>query len=131
MYFFVIISPWKRVFLFNWTNLNGLHQGSQVKIGPMFLQKKIFCLFWGVLVSLENFSLIWRCHHYRKRAADFDLCSAFMAIERWGIFSVPHLLWHGASVYKGHPRGPVKLTSVAERLVVELSVAVLTTVFKT
>ena len=29
----------------------------------------------------------------------FYLCSALMAIEQWGFFSVPHLLWHGASVY--------------------------------
>ena len=36
-------------------------------------------------------------------------------------FSVPHLLWHGASVCNGHLRGPVTLTSNAERLSVELS----------
>ena len=30
-------------------------------------------------------------------------------IEQWGFSSVPYLLWHGASVYKGHLRGPVTL----------------------
>ena len=30
--------------------------------------------------------------------------------EQWGFFSVPHILWHGASVYNGHLRGPIKLT---------------------
>ena len=31
----------------------------------------------------------------------------------WGFFGVPHLLWHWASVYHGHRRGPVKLTPIA------------------
>ena len=44
-----------------------------------------------------------------------------MAIEQWGFFSVPHLLWHGASVYNGQLRGPVTLAPIAERLAVELS----------
>ena len=60
-------------------------------------------------VPLENFSVTWRRHHCRWRAANFDLCSALMAIEQWGFFSVLHLLWHGASVYDGHLRGPVTL----------------------
>ena len=38
---------------------------------------------------------------------------------------VPHLPWHGASVYNGHLRGPVTLTPVAEYLAVELSLPVL------
>ena len=42
-----------------------------------------------------------------ERAANFDLCSALMAIEQWGFFSMPHLLWHGASVYNGHLLRPV------------------------
>ena len=79
------------------------------------------------IVPLENFSLIWRRHHYRWRAEIFYLCSALMAIEQWGFFCVPHLLWHGASVYNGHLRGPVTLTPIAERLAVELSLPVFTT----
>ena len=57
----------------------------------------------------------------------FGLFSALMAIEQWGFFSVPHLLWHKTSVYNGHLRGPVTLTPVAERLAVESSLPVLTT----
>ena len=38
-----------------------------------------------------------------------------MAIVQWGFFSVPHLLWHEASFYDGHLRGPVTLTPNAER----------------
>ena len=59
--------------------------------------------------------LIWRRHHYRWRAANFDLC----AIEQWGFSRVPHLL------YTWHPfimvRGPVTLSPIAERVAVKLS----------
>ena len=96
---------------------------------------KIKCLFETVknlffcfefFVPLENFSFIWRRHHCRWRAANFNLCSALMAIEQWRFFSVPHLLWHGASVYNGHLRIPLTLTPTAERSAVELSLPVLT-----
>ena len=84
------------------------------------------CLFVAI-VPLLNFSLIWRRHHYRWRAANFDLCSAIMAIEQWEFFSVPHLLWYEASVYNGHLRGPVTLTPNAECFVLELTIPVFTT----
>ena len=67
------------------------------------------------IVPLENFSLIWRRHHCRWRAANFDLCSALMAIEQWGFFNVLHLLRQGPTVYNSHLRGPVTLTPVAEQ----------------
>ena len=54
------------------------------------------CLF---VVPLQNFSLIWRRHHYRWRAANFELCSAIMVFKQWRFFSVTHLLWQGP----GHP----------------------------
>ena len=82
---------------------------------------------YGVIVPLENFSIIWRRHHCRWRVANFDLCSALMAIEQWGFFNVPHPLRHGPTVYNVHLRGPVTLTPNAERLAVELSLPVLTT----
>ena len=90
------------------------------------LKKILVCFFRGFRPN-GYFSLIWRRHHCRWRAANFYICSALMAIEQWGLFSVPHLLWHGASVYNGHLRGPVTLTPIAERLAVELSLPVLTT----
>ena len=46
----------------------------------------------GFFVPLENFSLIWKRHHCRRRAANCDLCSTTMAIEQSGIFDVQHLL---------------------------------------
>ena len=32
------------------------------------------------------------------------LCETLMAIEQWEFFSLPHLLWHGASIYDGDLR---------------------------
>ena len=60
---------------------------------------KFVCLYVYLqfIVPLENFSLIWRRHHCRWRAADFDLCSALIAIEQWGFFNVPH--WHGPTLF--------------------------------
>ena len=95
-----------------------------ISIGNILVICLLVCLEF--LVQLENFSLILRRHHYRWRAANFDLCSALMAIEQWGFFSVPHLLWHGASVYNGHLWGSVTLTPFAERSAVELSLPVFT-----
>ena len=71
----------------------------------------MFVCFLEQIVPLENFSLIWR-RHFWWRASNFDLCSALMAIEQWGFFRVPRLLWHGASVYNGHLRGPVTLSPI-------------------
>ena len=87
------------------------------------------CLFvcLGLYIPLENFSLIWRQHHYRWRAVNFYLHSTLVAIEQWGFFSVPHLLWHGASVHNGHLRGPLTLKPITKRLVVELLLPVFTT----
>ena len=67
-------------------------------------------IYLEFIVPLENFSLIWRRHHCRWRAAHFDLSSALMAIEQWGFFNVPHPLRHQSTVYDGHLRGPVTLT---------------------
>ena len=79
-------------------------------------------------VTLKNFSLIWRHHDYgRWWAANFDSCSALMAIKQWRFFSESHVhvLWYGAFVYNGDLRGLVIYTPVAERLVMGLSLHVL------
>ena len=49
----------------------------------------------------NNFSFIWRRHHYLLRAVNFDLCSAlaFGAFEQRRFFSVLYLLWNGTSIY--------------------------------
>ena len=77
----------------------------------------LFICLLRFIVPLENLSLIWRRHHCRWMFANVDLwCLAPMAIEQWGFSNVPQSLQHGPTVYNVHLRGPVTLTSVAERL---------------
>ena len=108
-------------------------KGQKVKLAITSISYNFMYMFVCMFVCLEffipfeNCSLIWRHHHYPWRAANFDLCSVLIAIEQWGFFSVPHLLWHGASVYNGHLQGLVSLTSNAQRLAVELSLPVFMT----
>ena len=76
----------------------------------------------GFIVPLENFSLIWRPLLSVKSCKFLTCARHSSAYGHWaGFFSVSHLLWHEASVYNGHLWGPVTLTSIAERLVIELS----------
>ena len=82
-----------------------------------FLLELLFV--WVYFVPLENFSLIWRCKHYRWRATNFHVCTALMTVEQWSFFNVPHLLWQGPTLYNGNLPGPVTLPFVAERLAVE------------
>ena len=78
--------------------------------------KYIVCLFVWYLSSLRIF------HSYG------DVTIAGEGLQIWtyvrhswplssegNVFSVPHLLCHGASVYNGHLRGPETLTPIAER----------------
>ena len=90
---------------FNW---------SSIEIVCLFI-----CLFARRSCPIENFSLMWRGHHYCWRAANFYPFSTHMAIEQSQFSSVPHLLWHRPAVYNGHLRGPVTLTPVAKHLAVE------------
>ena len=52
----------------------------------------------GLNIPLENFSLVWKCRHYRWSASKSDICAALMAIKKWGLISVPQLYCD-----KGHP----------------------------
>ena len=85
-------------------------QASTVLHRAFFQQISFYpiCLITGFR-PIRKFSLIMRRHHCWWRTENFDICSALMAIDQWGFFSVQHLLWHGASVYNGHLRGPVTL----------------------
>ena len=47
-----------------------------------YSSKSLVCLLLDSIVPLENFSLTWSRHHYRRGAAKFDLCLALMAIEQ-------------------------------------------------
>ena len=75
---------------------------------------KYYCLCFR---ALENISLIWRRHHcHRRAAAIFYLCSALMAIEQWGFLSLPHLLWHGTSVFMVSSEGIGTVTTCFNNL---------------
>ena len=83
----------------------------------------------GILIHAHDLNVhsifsLFVSYYCRWRALYFDLCSALVAIEQWGFFRVPLLLWHGALFYNGHIQGPVTLTPVAERLASELSLPV-------
>ena len=69
-------------------------------------------LFLGGFRPTREIALICTRH-----IAGEGLHTALMAIEQWGIFNVPHLLWYGPTLYNGHLR--------AERLAVTLSLPVL------
>ena len=79
----------------------------------------------GVYRPTQNFSLKSRCHHYRWRAAYFNLCSALMSIEQWssegslvchtyGDTGHPFILVISENPWHSH-------TPIAERLAVEPS----------
>ena len=85
------------------------------------------CLFGVYRPTREFFTHMETLPLPVKGCKFWPICSSFMATEQWGFFSVPHSLWHGASVYIVHLRGPMTLTPIAERLAVELSLPVLTT----
>jgi hypothetical protein len=52
---------------------------------------------------LKSFSLIWRRHQYRWRAAKLRPMLGAQAFEHGRIFILPHLLWHMASVFLDRP----------------------------
>ena len=97
------------------------------KIYISMAENSLWLCLCGVYFPLENVSLLWRRHHCPWRAVNFDLCSALMAIEQWGLFNLPQLLCHGPTHYNGYLRGPVTHTPVVQRLQVELSLPVFTT----
>ena len=83
--------------------LSGMVMPSRITKQPLgyckiFPKPSFVCVF---LVPLKNFSLIWRCHCIQCRAANFDL----LVYGHWWPFSMPHLLWHGTSIYNGHLGG--------------------------
>jgi hypothetical protein len=63
-------------------------------IADWLIDYLLFC------VLLKNYSLTWRRHYCRWRAEKFKpICWVLRAFEQGGIFIVPHLLWHGTSVF--------------------------------
>jgi hypothetical protein len=54
-------------------------------------RSRIFHLYGDVTIAGEGLQIL-------------GLCSALRAFEQRGIFIVPHLLWHGVSVFRSHPK---------------------------
>ena len=119
--------PLKKCVALYWINLYTLHPkvlcakfGSN--IGPLVLEKVILVCFvrMGFIVQLENFSLIWRRHHYWWRAANS------YARHSWPLSSEGSLACH-TYCDTGHPFIMVISedpwhTPIAERSAVELSI---------
>jgi hypothetical protein len=79
---------------------NQLNQ--QTRVHSLHFRQGICNSIWVFTVlspAQEFFTNIWRRPHYRWRVQNLDLCSALRAFEQAGIFTVPHLLWHGATVF--------------------------------
>jgi hypothetical protein len=68
-------------------------------------------IIYGFASRSRNFPLIRRRHHCRWRLRNIDLCSALRVFEQAGIFIVPHLLWHGTSVFPVSSEGPPHLVA--------------------
>ena len=77
-----------------------------------------YMLFVCVFQPTSEFSFIWIRHYYQGRAATFDLCLARMATEQCGFLFQRVTTTMFVICYF---RVAVTLTSVAERLAVELS----------
>ena len=65
---------------------------------------RIFHSYWDVTIIVEGLQILTYTRH------------SWPLSSKGSLISVPHLLWHGASVDNGHLRGHVTLTPVAERL---------------
>jgi hypothetical protein len=62
---------------------------------------RIFHIYGDVTIAGEG----W------KGLQNLSLCPALWAFEQGGIFIVPHLLWHGASVFPVSSEGPPHLVA--------------------
>ena len=96
-YFFVVKFYVRRIFLEKLCYISVWERHILIKPDATSIWKIKLCIFayiesrcyLGLIVPLENFSLIKRRQNYRWRAASVDQCSALMAIEKWGFFRVP------------------------------------------
>ena len=78
-------------------------------------------------VSMFHNLFVWFFLFHSNKKFEGLIFGSLRATVHRGFFSVPHLLWHGISVYNGHLRRAVTLTPVVECLAVELSLPVFTT----
>ena len=110
-----------------WTyKMNKIYFKTTITTLSQYVGVSLFDCF-GVFVPLKNFLT-----HIETSLLPVNGCKCRSMLgthDHWAgrFFSVPHLLWHGTSIYNGNLRGPVTLTPIAEHLAVELSLPVFTT----
>jgi hypothetical protein len=63
-------------------------------------------LFTVLRPALEYFTLYGDVTIVGEGLQNLGLCSALRAFEQGGIFIVPHLMWHGTSVFPVSSEGP-------------------------
>jgi hypothetical protein len=72
-------------------------------------------LYWLIIYGFTSRSRIFHLYGDVTSAGEglqiLDLCSALRAFEQGGIFIVPHLLWHGTSVFPVSSEGPPHLVA--------------------
>jgi hypothetical protein len=83
----VISLPTRRC----WTPNLGLYVTWRLHIYRLMSRSRIFLLHGDVTIAGEGLH-------------NLGLCSALRVFERGGILIVPHLLWHGTSVSRSHPK---------------------------
>ena len=79
-----------------------------------FLDNKFisFLFVWGFFLPLENFSLIWRRHHYRSRSTNFYLYPAVWPLSSDGSLTcLTHCVTGAIYTYSLASRVLVKLLS--------------------
>jgi hypothetical protein len=89
----------RKKLLTQWANLNESNY-THPKLSGVIDWFIHYLLFY---VPFKIFSLTWRGHHYVPLK---DRCSALRAFQQGGIFIMPHLLWHGTSVFPVSSEGP-------------------------
>ena len=85
--------------------------------GILFLSADIIfhccCFLFRVLRPTREFFSRLARSTFPVKGCKYWPILALIAVEEWGFFSMPQLLWHWASVYNGYLRGPVALTPVS------------------
>ena len=66
-----------------------------------------FYMVWFCFCLCGVFSSHSRIFHSFGDVIRLQILLATMAIEQCGFFSMPHLMWYGASIYNSHLRGPL------------------------
>ena len=77
-------NVWLPYFYFNQFKIC-VHIEKKGDIEADILMKGLHVIYGSITIAGEGFQ-------------NLDLCLLLMASEQWGIFIVPHLLWHGNSV---------------------------------